>query len=65
MQVPRMRFTVRQMMVAVAVAAVAMVVIVKPLWDRAQWRRMAQHHRGMAILCENRVRSLGKVGSGT
>lgn len=57
MRPPRVRFTVRRLMVAVAVAAVAMLVV-KPCWDRVRLGRIAKYHSRQADICFRRLESV-------
>jgi len=50
----RVTFTLRRMMVAVVAAA--MLVLVKPLWDRARWSRIAAYYARQAEIYLSRAR---------
>jgi hypothetical protein len=60
MRLTHMRFPVRRMMVVVAVAALAMFGIVKPLWDRARWSRIAHYHWRQANIDLSRAKSVSE-----
>ncbi len=49
MRLASVRFTVRRLMGAVAVVAVAMLVLVKPFWGRARWSRISAYHAGVVL----------------
>jgi hypothetical protein len=54
----RARFTVRGMMLGVAITAVATLVFIKPEWDRRRFGRIASYHLGQADACFRRAESL-------
>jgi hypothetical protein len=49
--------TTRRWMIAVAVAAVAMPVFVKPSWDRIRWSWIARYHSRQAEIYLSRATS--------
>jgi hypothetical protein len=65
MQLPPVRFTVRRLMVAVAVVTVAMLVLVKPFWDRAHWSRIAAYHARQAEIYLSRATSASQNDRGS
>jgi hypothetical protein len=60
MKFPRVRFTVRRMMAAVAVVAVAVLTLVKPHWDRARWGHISEGHLRQANFIMSRASSVGE-----
>jgi hypothetical protein len=48
MKLPRVRFTVRRLMVAVAILALVLATIIKPLWDGVRTARLVRYHRKQA-----------------
>jgi hypothetical protein len=53
------------MMAVVAVAAVAMLVLVKPFCDRARWSQIAQHHSRQAEIYLSRATSVSQNDPGS
>jgi hypothetical protein len=64
MRLFRVRFTLRRMMVAVAIAAVAIVIVVKPFLDSARRNRTRVYHIRQATNDLNRAMSVSNNDQG-
>jgi hypothetical protein len=59
MRLPRPRFTLRQQLVVIAALAVALGVLIKPLWDSIRWGRVARYHLNQSQVYASRMATVG------
>jgi hypothetical protein len=61
MRLPHLRFTVRRLMIAVAIVAVVSAILVKPLFDRKRWWRIGDYHLEQSKLFRARWESVSDI----